>query len=844
MICSPNILHNVTGRVRLRLRAAADQTIHPWMLSLGGTEFSLYVPLGTITLSAAHTFTSTIDLQATAITLGGNLTADAVALRANTITGDIANLVAITTTAGGITATDITATGAAGTGRPALDSTVTALTITQNSLFSGRPFTFGAALASLTLQTAATAAQTVRGWMIVSGRDLSLTSTGGDITIDRNINVGTADLNLTASGNILAPNTPRPRLTAATVNFELTGTDSVFTRRLFDGASQITTLTITTQADQEYRGWMAPPAGTNRNLTITSVGISINSTAINLGTGDLTLKASLGVRLTNAAGLTINARDFTLFAGGLSLSRATQFGNISQFVVNASGDITITSISLAGARVELRADNGSIMTTISPDDGTLASILADFLLMRQSVAFADGLIGRNASQINRLVLRTTTAVAQQPIYEWMRRVVANGAGIIKGFSLRGSGAVLGSITTEAALDFGTAAVDLRATAITLGGALTAGAVDLRTNTITGSGALLAIHAMTGEITSTTITSSGGAGTSRPALAAGVTSISLEQTSAFEGRGTLPFILVDANITAAITLSTRSEQDVRGWMIIPNRNLTITSSDRVTVEAAIGSGGRNLGNGNLTLTSTGCGIVRILANISTTGNLTLSSSGTGGINFNGRAAKTLSGGTITLSGNARSDRRLTINATTGALTLSGGINLTGTRVLSLSSMSDEITLGGALTLTGGSIMFGNAVITGAANLTITTDTLTLNNNITLTGTSILDLESRQGAITGMGTLTLSATTTVRLRQAEVFGMTPPPFDLSGIGSLELVTTATVNQDVLNWMIEPNRNLTVIVRSGRAVRVSEEIVASGGKYPRYRRRQPHFDKRRKS
>ena len=819
-----NILHNVTGRVRLRLRAAADQTIHPWMLSLGGTEFSLYVPLGTITLSAAHTFTSTIDLQATAITLGGNLTADAVALRANTITGDIANLVAITTTAGGITATDITATGAAGTGRPALDSTVTALTITQNSLFSGRPFTFGAALASLTLQTAATAAQTVRGWMIVSGRDLSLTSTGGDITIDRNINVGTADLNLTASGNILAPNTPRPRLTAATVNFELTGTDSVFTRRLFDGASQITTLTITTQADQEYRGWMAPPAGTNRNLTITSVGISINSTAINLGTGDLTLKASLGVRLTNAAGLTINARDFTLFAGGLSLSRATQFGNISQFVVNASGDITITSISLAGARVELRADNGSIMTTISPDDGTLASILADFLLMRQSVAFADGLIGRNASQINRLVLRTTTAVAQQPIYEWMRRVVANGAGIIKGFSLRGSGAVLGSITTEAALDFGTAAVDLRATAITLGGALTAGAVDLRTNTITGSGALLAIHAMTGEITSTTITSSGGAGTSRPALAAGVTSISLEQTSAFEGRGTLPFILVDANITAAITLSTRSEQDVRGWMIIPNRNLTITSSDRVTVEAAIGSGGRNLGNGNLTLTSTGVGIVRILADISTTGNITLSG-GAGGINFNGRAAKTLSGGNVTLSGNARSDRRLTLDATNsdGFLTLSGEIN-TGTSALSLNGGgADGIALGGALTLTGGSITLMDAV-TGAANLTITADTLTLTRNIILTGTtSIIDLRSRRGAITGSAGVVVSAPT-VRLSQVVVFGGTQSPFDFSTTGSLELTTD--VAQVVEGWMIASDRNLTVIVRSGRAVRVSEEIVASGG------------------
>ena len=795
----------------LSLTTGAEQPVAAWMLPSAGTRALSITSGGDITVGSGMDLSRVdLTLQAATITLGGDLTATSIALRTNTITRPNANLT-ITATVGGITGTAFTAGGAL----PAFDSTVTTLTLIQNSPFgSSAPFTFGTTL-TVMLETAAS--QTTQGWMAAIGRDLNLTSTGGDITIGGNINVGTADLNLTASGNIMAV-TPRPLLTAATVNLELTGTNP-FTSRFFDRTSRITTLTITTAADQQYRGWMAPDAGTNRNLTIVSQGaITINSTAINLGTGNLTLLGANTI-ITDAAGLTITAGDFQFTGGTIGHPNGV---TVSQFVVIASGDIILDStIGLPTARVELRADTGSIMPAadraglgISPP-----LIMANSLFMRQMGAFADDVANLASLVPGAVNLRVTGMGVDQTIHPWMTNL---GDG---NFQLRGvggaGGVALNSITTTAALTR-TGRIDLRATAINLGAALTGGEVRLRTNTITGDSAnLVAIHAMTGDITTTRInTSTGAEATGLPTLAAGVRAFSLTRTSTFEGRDSVPFAFVNSVITA-ITLSTRSEQIVRGWMIARDRNLAITSSGRVIVDAAIGplEGSRNIGAGNLSLTSTGEGIVRILANISTTGNITLSS-GTGGINFNGRAAKTLSGGTITLSGNARSDRRLTINATTGALTLSGGINLTGTRVLSLSSMSDEITLGGALTLTGGSIMFGNAVITGAANLTITTDTLTLNNNITLTGTSILDLESRQGAITGMGTLTLSATTTVRLRQADVFS-SAPPFDLSGIGSLELVTTATVNQDVLNWMIEPNRNLTVT--SARNVFVRSAIGA---------------------
>ena len=713
-----NTSSSFVNRLELRTTTAVAQPIHNWMRRAirneAGTSFSLAgegVVLNSITTAAAIDFGMTaIDLQATNITLGGDLTAGAVILRTNTITRPNANLT-ITATVGGITGTR-----ANGTGVPTLDSTVTTLTLTQNSAFgSTAPFAFGTGL-TLMLQTGA-ASQTVQGWMIANGRDLNLTSTGGDITIGRNINVGTADLNLTASGNILA--TGRLRVLAAdTVRLELTGTGA-FTTRPFLERSRITTLNITTAAAQDYRGWMAPPAGTNRNLTITAPTIFINSTAINLGTGNLTLNASLVIGLNNPAGLTINV-------GNFSYTTTALLGNanfiISQFVVVATGDIAINgSIGLPGGRVEFRADNGTISGTAG------MSIQADVLSMRHSVAFADDIIAASSLQRTpQLILRITGTGVNQTIHPWMTNL---GDG---GFRLQGAGgAVLDSITTEAALTR-TGRIDLRATAITLGGALTGGEVRLRTNTITGDSAnLVAIHAMTGDITATTITDMGDRGTSRPALVAGVRAFSLTRSSAFGGRGSLPFTFADANITAAITLSTRSEQDMRGWMFILNRNLTITSSNRVTVDAAIGDGvdGRDLGNGDLTLGSTGVGIVRIFADIIITGNLTLSSSGTGGINLNsGVGAKTLSGATVTLGGNARSNRDLT-----------------------LSSGSDEITLGSTLTLTGDSIMFGNAVITGTANASLTIITtssaLTLNNNITLSGTGILDLRSGQGAITG-------------------------------------------------------------------------------------------------
>ena len=510
------------------------------------------------------------------------------------------------------------------------------------------------------------------GMINIGTRTLTLMASTGALTLNLSAGMtitGTGAAALSVSGDTIAGLSRELILNVPTVSLRLTGDDSSFGRgsRPFAAASGITTLNITTVADQTYRGWMA---GTNRNLTLDTRGvITIGAAAINLGTGNLFFGGA-NLILTNPAGLTITAGNFQFTGGAIGPQDGV---DVPQFVVIASGDIILDStIQLPTARVEFRADTGNIMP--AADRAGLGIdpplIMANSLFMRQMGAFADDLINTASRVSGEVSLRISTAVAQT-IHPWMLALGGTD------FQLRGVGVALTSITSTAALTR-TGRIDLRATDITLGGALTGSEVRLRANTITGPGALLAIHAMTSDIDATSINSDGTTGTSRPALT-NATSFSLTQGSAFGGRGRLPFTFDDAVITA-ITLSTRSEQVVLNWMIRQGTSLTITSSDRVVVDAAIGSGDRDLDNGSLTLTSTG-GVVRILENISTGGNITLIG-GTGGINFNGRAAKTLSGAAITLRGDARSNRDLTLTATNsgGALTLSGEIVLTGTSAL--------------------------------------------------------------------------------------------------------------------------------------------------------------------
>ncbi len=157
-----------------------------------------------------------------------------------------------------------------------------------------------------------------------------------------------------------------------------------------------------------YAPWMAPPSGSNRNLTLTSWLIRSRED-INLGTGDLTLNAIL-IRFAGSSTLTITAGNITM-AGyntldGVNSAIETQNSNLT---LDASGDITITAIhidfsALSSARNNLTLEaDGSIFfrrdTTITDVSnltlgGTIKAETADGS-MKNNLTVQNGNIASN-----------------------------------------------------------------------------------------------------------------------------------------------------------------------------------------------------------------------------------------------------------------------------------------------------------------------------------------------------------------------------------------------------------------------------------------------------------------
>ena len=534
-----------SGKVNLRILTAVDQPIHPWMVSLGEGDFSLHGASGavmsSITMAAALERTGKITLRANTITLGAALTGAKVSLRADTIAGDGNNLVAIHATAG-----DIKATGADGTGRPALATSVTGFSLTQNSAFelATLPFTFvGTDITeAITLDTSS--AQRYRGWMTLLDRTVSLTTTGALKVIPAHINVGAGNLTLSATGGITFTNASGLTLTATDVS--LTGA----------------------------------VRSTNRQLTVMATGVIALNGNITTGTGDITLTApgATGITLGGDVELRGNAVTLTGAVNGATGDRSLR--------IEANDNITLGgNIDLGMGRLNLRADEDNNGTGNILNGGVPRVIMSRNLFLWQAGAFTDTLFTTDSRATGAVTLRILTAV-DQIVHPWM-------AGLGNGdFSLKGGGgAVMASITTTAALERSAGTITLRANTITLGAALTGTAVSLRADTIAGDGNnLVAIYATAGDIKAT-----GADGTGRPVLDGGVRAFSLTQNRAFE-RETLPFTFVRKTITS-LTLSTRSAQFYRGWMRgNGSADLSLTSSDLITIEVSK----IDIGDGDLTL----------------------------------------------------------------------------------------------------------------------------------------------------------------------------------------------------------------------------------------------------
>ena len=801
------------------------QPVFAWMLPSTGTRALSITSGGDITVGSGMDLSRVdLTLQAATIILESDLTALSVILRARAITRDDANLT-ITATTGGITGN-----------APTLDSTVTALTLIAQSAFaSSAPFTFDAALASLTLQTAA--AQTVHSWMVADDRSLSLTSTGV-ITVNTDIALGTGNLTLTgATIQIgLAFGTPaNTRIVLRGQDVTLTAADGILLGR-FTGSGRFRvnldvasltvradgTLTIaaditvnstaTSGGDIRFVGAASPIAFTGAR-TITGRAIELRGAAT--GTADLTITAS--GTLTIDSDITLTGAGFTLALSGAGAIARTGRPRLTADMVSFS------QVDALPVTRPFRFIPGSSLAIIAE----AAQDVHDWMI-RENI----GLTVTSSNRVRVVALIGTGGAAGRNLGTGNITLTSTGGAvrILAGISTTGSITLIG-VTGGINFNSGAGAKTFSGAAITLSG-------DVRSDrdlAITASGTLRINNDINIGTNALTLTSGVGAivATGRPRLTAGM--VSFSQVDALPA--TRPFRFIPSS---SLAITTEAAQDVHDWMIRENIDLTVTSSNRVRVVAIIGTGGgagRNLGTGALSLTSTG-GAVRILDNISISNNITLIG-GAGGINLNGTA--TLTGAAITLTGDARGNRALTLDAS-GTLRINSNIALTDEGNLTLRSdtvvriLAGDISTGGNITLSGGTggINFNNGAaaktlsgaaitLTGAArsnrDLAITASgTLTLNNDIDI-GTGNLTLTSGAGAIVATGRPRLTAST-VSFSQVDALPVTRP---FRFIPSSSLAITTEAAQDVHDWMILENINLTVT--SSNRVRVVA-IIGTGG------------------
>ena len=662
-----------------------------------------------------------------------------------------------------------------------------------------------------------TAARTISGVDIMlmgnaaGSADLTITASG-TLTLNSNINTGAGALTLSGAGAIVGAGTPE--LTASTVSLRQAAAFAEDV--LFTFGSATDSLEFTTTVNQDVHDWMindgidltvespgrvrvevAIGAGSGRDLgagalTLTSTGGAVRIVANITTTGNITLSGATGINLnstsTSTGMVTLTGAAITLSGNALSNRALTITATDALRVEN---NITLTGMS-----------NLTLMSA------TVVRIFADISTDGDITLSGGGTIGINLN--SGAGAKTFSGAA----------ITLTGAAVSnRDLTLDASG----TLTLSGEINTGTSALSLSGSSVALGGALTLTGGDITLTgaatgganlTITASGTLTINNDINTGAGALTLRGAGAiVGPGRPRLTAGT--VSFAQDAAFGAR---PF-----GFTAgSLALTTEAAQDVLDWMIVADRNLTVTSAANVFVRSAIGSSvdGRDLGGGSITLTSTG-GAIRILAGISTTGDLTLDASTLVNLN-SGAGAKTLSGAAIMLSGDALSNRDLTLTAS-GALTLNGDITATASNLVLTGGTGGIDLSGGARTISGVDITL-TGVAASDANVTINASgILTINSDITLTGTGLTLALRGAGAIGDGDSATALTASTVRLRQVAAFADDAQFTFGSATGSLLLITDT--NQDVHDWMINDGINLTV--RSSARVRVIGAAIGSGNR-----------------
>ena len=732
---------------------------------------------GTITLTdAGNDFTGAVSLSNSGANDVAVSDAGALMLGASTIGSGALTL----------TATGISQTGAivqaAGGGAVTLDAGAGDLTLTN----VGNDFTGPVTASGQAVRITDATALDMVGFTSASNKDVSLVA-GGQLTLAPTITVidtGSGNLtlfsgtSLTTQGNLSGNNVSLTGASGLTLNNDITATGTLTLASSTGGISQAggNILAGSTSSLSGGTGAVSlASVGNDFTGTVTASGSSISLTDMNALTAALTTGGNAVLTAVGNLAVSGSSNNLTTNAAATSFGATTVGGNLS---TTAAGAISQTgTLSVTGSS-SLAAGANAITLTDAGNNFTGAVGLSNSGANNVSIRDANGLILGNVS-----VGTGTLGVQAVGITQAVGTAIVQSAAAGAASFNSGGGAIT---LANSGNDF-TGAVNLTGgtTQITDANALALGTL--------GTGALTAIS--TGALNL-------GSGTVGGNLAATSNNGAISQSGALAVSGSSTLNAGSGAITLANT-----GNDFTGAVSLTGGATQITDKNALTLGAlgtgaltAISTGALNLGGGNvggnLTATSNNGAISQIGA-LAVTGSSTLNA-GSGAITLTNGGNDFA--GTVNLAGAATqiTDANALNLGTlgTGALTAisTGALNLGSGTVggnLSATSNNGAISQGGALAVTGSSTL--NA---GSAAITLTNTGNDFAGTVNLAGgaTQITDASALTLGTLGTGALTAVSHGALNLGSGTVTGNLAATSNNGAIGqtgALHVTGSSTIN-----------------------------------------------------
>ncbi len=715
--------------------------------------------------------------------------------------------------------------------------TASQITLTQEDAFAS-VIPFILMTDRLILKTEAT--QEIHpAWMIVAGRDLSLTS-AQEITINEDIDLGAGDLVLLGQAITFV------------AGRELRGGDVVLSAVSVEG----------------------------HDLEVIARGVLTLREEIGLGAGDLTLSGTT-IRVLGASD---KAR--TLSGGSIALTGDLNIGDIDEndMFITGNFDLTIEAQSALTLTGDINVGTGTLELAAGASDQNDANLIANghmltagTVSLEQDGAFADNLFTLSG-EITSLSFITRTS-GSQPLHSWMV------SGTNRGLTLTATAA---EVDIDRNIDTGSQSLSLFSRALRFSSAdtsLTLRGASITINALSEvtANAAFALKLIASDHLTLNQGFDVGAGTLDFSASSFIfaeniiltaSSVRFARDEAFSDTTFLTLVLK----TDLLILQTKAAQMIYPWMIAENRGLSLTSSGEITISDEIAA--IDTGTGDLTLqghllkftaarTFNGNNIafsevsaqghnltITALANLTINGDVNLGSgelqmtaggrnNSLGGFMITTNTP-TLTAATVSLTQYDSFGDRL-FDIASPSLTLSArspqtvhhwmfgasqdvsieshGVLLFGIDLAVGSNI--DITLTGrlgitfgstALTLRGRNITF-NSEVTGKFLTVIADEKLELKSDINLSSDVSSSLVISAGSIVASSGIELNAKQ-ISLHQDAAFDETVP-FTIS---TLDLTLTPGAPQRVYLWMISAGRSLSIV--TVKTIMIDRDIDVGAG------------------